>query len=72
MNQTSPPSKEHLLKLLVHYLMGAGSGLPQFRTQTHLGIFNPRLNTAYRVAIDDVPKDVIETVRCDIIGSGKI
>lgn len=37
--RSSPPSKDHLLRLLVHYLMGMDSGLPQFRTQTHLGVF---------------------------------
>lgn len=67
-----PPSKDHLLKLLVHYLMGKDSGLPQFRTQTHLGIFNPRMNAVYRLAVDDIPADVIKTVRRDVIGSGRI
>lgn len=66
--QSSPPSKDDLLKLLVHYLMGEQSGLPELATQTHLGVFNPRLNTMYRLAIDDVPADVIEIVQRDIIG----
>lgn len=68
MARSSPPSKDHLLKLLVHYLMCKDSGLPQFRTQTHVGIFNPRMNAMYRLAIEDVPADVIETVRRDVIG----
>ncbi|MGX9348419.1 hypothetical protein [Microbacterium sp. KNMS] len=70
--RSSPPSKDHLLKLLVHYLMGKDSGLPRFRTQTHLGIFNPRLNAVYQLAVDDIPAHVIKTVRRDVIGSGRI
>lgn len=67
-----PPSNDHLLKLLEHYLMDTESGLPQFRMQTHLGVFNPRLNTASFLATYGVPTDVIETVRRNVIGSGKI
>ena len=70
--RSSPPSKDHLLRLLVHYLMGKESGLPQFLTQTHVGIFNPRTNAVYQLAVDDIPADVIETVRRDVIGSGRI
>lgn len=70
--RSSPPSKDHLLRLLVHYLMGKDSGLPQFRTQTRLGSFNPRMNAMYRLAVDDIPARAIESVRRDIIGSGRI
>lgn len=66
--RSSPPSKDHLLKLLVQYLMGKDSGLPQFRTQTHLGIFNPRTNAVYRLAVDDIPVDVIDAARRDVVG----
>lgn len=70
--RSSHPSKNHVLKLLVHYLMGKDAGLPQFRTQTHLGIFNPRVNALYRLAVSNIPADVIETVRRDVIGSARI
>lgn len=66
--RSSPPSKDHLLKLLVHCLMGKDSGLPQFRTQTYLGIFNPRMNMVYQLAIGDIPAEVLEIVRRDVIG----
>ncbi|MBC9944059.1 hypothetical protein ICL81_05955 [Leucobacter sp. cx-328] len=65
----SRPNKDHLLQLLVHHLMGKQSGLPQFTTQTHIGVFNPRLNTMYRLTVDEIPDDVIEIVRRDIMGN---
>ncbi len=64
----SKPNKDNLLQLLVHHLMGKQSGLPQFATQTHIGAFNPRLNAVFNLAVDDVPADVIETMRREIMG----
>ncbi|MGO2424337.1 MAG: hypothetical protein ACTH7X_15620, partial [Brevibacterium aurantiacum] len=40
----------------------------QFTDLTHVGIFNPRLNLTYRHAIEDVPDEVIATVRQGVIG----
>ncbi|WP_143024924.1 hypothetical protein [Microbacterium sp. cf332] len=62
------PNKDHTLQLVMYYLMGKQSGLPQFATQTHVGIFNPRMNAVYRLAVEDVPAEVLETVRRDVIG----
>lgn len=62
------PNKDHALQLLMYFIMGKESGLPEFETVTHVGIFNPRLGTAHRLAVADVPTDVIETVRRDVIG----
>lgn len=64
----SKPSKDHLLQLVMYYLMGKQSGLPQFATQTHVGVFNPRMNAVYRLAVDEVPAEVLEIVRRDVIG----
>lgn len=62
------PNKDHALQLLMYFVMGKESGLPEFKTLTHVGIFNPRLGTAHRLAVADVPTDVIETMRRDVIG----
>ncbi|RKQ94587.1 hypothetical protein U746_0335 [Mycolicibacterium mucogenicum 261Sha1.1M5] len=62
------PNKDHALQLLMYFFMGKESGLPEFEALTHVGIFNPRLGTAHRLAVAEVPTDVIETVRRDVIG----
>lgn len=41
--------------------------MPQLATQTHLGIFNPRLNPVSRLAVAEIPTDVIEIVRSEVI-----
>lgn len=64
----SKPTKDHTLQLLMYFLMGKQSGMPEFTTQTHVGIFNPRLNTVHRLAVAEVPADVIQIIRRDVIG----
>lgn len=64
----SKPTKDHTLQLLMYFLMGKASGMPEFMTQTHVGIFNPRLNTVHRLAVDAIDSDVIEIVHRDVIG----
>lgn len=64
------PSKDHTLQLLMYFLMGKASGLPEFATQTQVGLFNPRLNSVHVLAVADVPADVMDTIRHDVIGYG--
>lgn len=64
----NPPTKDHTLQLAMYYLMGQRSAQPHFDNITHLGVFNPRLNTVYRVALADVPVEVIEAISRDVIG----
>lgn len=64
----SKPTKDHTLQLLMYFLMGKQSGMPEFETQTHVGVFNPRLNMVYRLAVDEIENDVIAIVRRDLIG----
>ncbi|MFF8818062.1 hypothetical protein ACF07D_08715 [Leucobacter sp. NPDC015123] len=64
----SKPTKDHTLQLLMYFLMGKASGMPEFATQTQVGIFNPRLNTVHRLAVAEVPAEVIEIIRRDVIG----
>lgn len=63
-----PPSNRHTLQLLMYWIMGRRSGQPELRSITHLGIFNPRLNTVYRIALANVPKAVITQVSHEVIG----
>lgn len=65
----SGPTKNHTLQLLMYCLMGRRSGRPQLDEITHLGVFNPRLNIVYRVALADVPAEIITEVSRDVIGN---
>ena len=62
------PNKDHTLQLLIYYIMGKKSNNPEFKTVRNLGIFNPRLNKVYLLAISDVPTEVIAEVSEEIIG----
>lgn len=64
----SKPTKDHTLQLLMYFLMGKQSGLPEFEDITSVGIFNPRLNIVYHIETRELPADVIDTVRRDVIG----
>lgn len=64
----NPPTAVHTLQLLMYLLMGRRSGQDEFQELTHLGIFNPRLNTVYRLALEDVPATVVNAVSHDVIG----
>lgn len=37
-------------------------------TPTHVGIYNPRLNAVYRIAISSIPAEVLEEVSREVIG----
>lgn len=62
------PTKDHTLQLLMYFLMGKESGLPEFEDLIHVGLFNPRLATVYRMAVAEVPVETIATIRRDVIG----
>lgn len=64
----SKPTKTNTLQVLMYFLMGKQSGLPEFEALTHIGLFNPRLGIVHRMAVADVPEHVIEIVRRDVIG----
>ncbi len=62
------PTKDQTLQLLMYFLMGKESGLPEFAGLTHVGLFNPRLAAVHRLAVADVPAETIQTIRRDVIG----
>ena len=59
------------LQLLMYWIMGIHSGRPEFQTIKMIGVFNPRLNTVYRMNVADIPKGVVKTVEDDVIRYGK-
>ena len=59
------------LQLLMYWIMGIHSGKQEFQTIKMIGVFNPRLNTVYRMNVADIPKDVVKTVEDDVIRYGK-
>ena len=62
------PTKDHTLQLLMYWLMGLHSGAPEFARVKNLGVFNPRLNAAYRIAVSEIHDDVVREVEKDVIG----
>ena len=62
------PTSQHTLQLLVYWRMGLHSVHPEFQPIKYLGIFNPRLNTAYRIPVADIPQAVIDEVEQQVIG----
>ena len=64
----SPIKKEHTLQILMYWRLGVHSIHPEFKTIKYLGIYNPRLNTVSRIAISDIPLDIINEVDKDVIG----
>lgn len=63
-----PVKKEHTLQLLMYWRMGLHSMHSEFNTVKYLGIYNPRMNYIYRIAVSDIPADVIIEVERKVIG----
>lgn len=64
----APIKKEHTLQLLMYWRMGLHSIHPEFKDIKYLGVYNPRMNTASRIAVADIPEEVISEVEWDVIG----
>lgn len=64
------PTKDHTLQLIMYWRMGLHSEHDEFDSITHLGLFNPRLNRVYRLAVADIPVSVIAEIERDVIGYG--
>lgn len=60
--------KEHTLQLLIYWRMGLHSIHPGFEEIKYLGVYNPRLNTVYKISVEDIPENIIREVETDIIG----
>ena len=63
--------KEHTLQLLMYWRMGLHSIHSEFQSIKYLGIYNPRRNEISRIAVVDIPREVIDDVELEVIGYGK-
>lgn len=63
-----PVKKEYTLQLLMYWRMGLHSVHPEFRDVKYLGIYNPRTNKVSRIAVADIPQDMIDKVESEVIG----
>lgn len=58
----TPPDKCDILQLLLYYILSQQSILPEYQMVTHIGFLNPRLNRTYRLAVNQIPQDVLKKV----------
>lgn len=63
-----PLKPKYTLQLLMYWRMGLHSVHPEYQAVRYLGVYNPRMNVVYRLPVDKIPRDVIETVERDVIG----
>lgn len=63
-----PVKKEYTLQLFMYWRMGLHSVHPEFRDVKYLGIYNPRMNEVSRIAVADIPQNVINEVESEVIG----
>ncbi len=64
----NPITKDQTLQLLMYWRMGLHSIHPEFKDIQYLGIYNPRQNIASRIAVTDIPEEVIKEVDTYVIG----
>ena len=60
--------KDQTLQLLMYWRMSLHSIHPEFQNIKYLGIYNPRMNKVYRIAVENISEDVIREVEKDVIG----
>lgn len=63
----SKPSKDDTLQILMYYIMGKHSGKEEFETIENIGIFNPRLNTIYKINAASIDKGLIKEIEDNVI-----
>lgn len=64
----SKPTNKHTLRLLIYYLMGIRSIHHGFKQIENLGVFNPRLNKAFLLPINEISNKTINEVNTTVIG----
>jgi hypothetical protein len=62
------PTSKQTLQLLIYYLLGQHAFEDELTILDEMGIFNPRLNTAWRVRADSIPAATIAEVSRNVIG----
>lgn len=59
---------KYTLQLLMYWRMGLHSVHPEYKHVKYLGVYNPRMNTVYRLDVSKISADVISTVETEVIG----
>lgn len=63
------PNKNHTLQLLLYYLMGLRSiHKIKFERLESIGFFNPRFNQTHILEIENISKDLMDTISSKVIG----
>lgn len=57
-----PPTSKHTLQILMYWQLGVHSIHPEYLRVKEIGIWNPRLNTAWYQHTDDIPAEVIDDI----------
>lgn len=66
----SAPTTKHSLQILMYYVMGLHSTHEHFQSISHLGFFNPRLNTAYVCPVSSISVETITEIENNVICYG--
>lgn len=56
------PNKDHTLQVLLYFLMGKASGQKKYEDLTHIGIFNPKLNTKFTYQVDNLSQETLSKI----------
>ncbi|MGQ5709024.1 hypothetical protein [Lactobacillus sp. PSON] len=64
----SAPTSNYTLQILIYYIMGMHSTHRDFINIKKLGLFNPRLNRSYLVAIKSLSSELLQKVEKNVIG----
>lgn len=64
---TTKIKKDDTLQILMYWVMGQHSGQEIFKSMRKIGIYNPRMNTAYILDMQKVKPEVIQAVENEII-----
>lgn len=64
-----PISCKNTLKLFINWLNGQKSNNYKIKNVNKIGLFNPRLNTAYLLEISKISKETIETISKEVMSN---
>ena len=62
------PDIKNTLQLLMYQVMGKHSEKEEFLNICNIGLFNPRLNIAYKINMDSISDEIINEIETKIIG----
>ena len=62
------PTIYNTLQVAIYFLMAKRSTVDSYTGLMKIGIFNPRLNAAFQLDMSQVPEQVLDAIRKDVIG----